>query len=64
MEWRIFALMGNKDYSEIEEAVKILEQFFSQLSQEEKEVMLASRTSNNTDKVIRDILNAIFIENS
>jgi len=56
--------MGNKDYSEIEEAVKILEQFFSQLSQEEKEVMLASRTSNNTDKVIRDILNAIFIENS
>lgn len=49
--------------NEVEEAVKILEQFFSQLNQEEKEAMLASRTSDNTGKIIKDILNAIFIEN-
>lgn len=59
MEWRIFALEKN----EVEEAVKILEQFFSQLSQEEKEAMLASRTADETSKVIKDILSAIFIEN-
>lgn len=49
--------------NEVEEAVKILEQFFSQLNQEEKEAMLASRTPDNTGKIIKDILNAIFIEN-
>lgn len=59
MVWRIFALEKN----EVEEAVKILEQFFSQLNQEEKEAMLASRTPDNTGKIIKDILNAIFIEN-
>lgn len=49
-----------EDNQELNEARKVLEQFFTyQLSQEEKEAMIVLRTSDKTSKAIRGLLSKI-----
>lgn len=48
-----------KEKQELNEAIKVLEEFMTQLSQEEKEAMLASRTSDKTGKALRDLMSKI-----
>lgn len=48
-----------EEKQELNEAMKVLEGFMIQLSQEEKEAMIASRTSDKTSKAIRGLLSKI-----
>lgn len=48
-----------EEKQELNEAIKILEQFMTQLNQEEKEAMVASRTSDKTGKALRDLMSKI-----
>lgn len=49
----------NEENQELNEARKVLEQFLFQLSQEEKEAMIVSRTPDKTSKAIRGLLSKI-----
>lgn len=48
-----------EEKQELNEAMKVLEGFMIQLSQEEKEAMIISRTPIKTSKAIRGLLSKI-----
>ena len=48
-----------EEKQELNEAIKILEQFITQLNQEEKEAMIASRTSNKTGEAFAGLMSKI-----
>lgn len=48
-----------KDNPEFQASIDILAQFMNQLSQEDKEALIVSRTSDKTSKAIRGLLSKI-----
>ena len=48
-----------KKKQELNEAIKVLEEFMMQLNQEEKEAMVASRTPDKTGKALRGLMSKI-----
>lgn len=48
-----------EEKQELNEAMKILEEFMMQLNQEEKEAMIASRTSDKTGKAFAELIRKI-----
>lgn len=48
-----------KEKQELNEAIKILEQFMTQLNQEEKEAMIVSRTPDKTGKAFAELMSKI-----
>lgn len=48
-----------KEKQELNEAIKVLEEFMIQLNQEEKETMIASRTPDKTGKAFAGLINKI-----
>lgn len=48
-----------EEKQELNEAIKILEQFMTQLSQEEKETMVVSRTPDKTGKALAGLMSKI-----
>ena len=48
-----------EEKQELNEAIKVLEEFMTQLSQEEKEVMIASRTPDKTGKALKELMSKI-----
>lgn len=48
-----------EEKQELNEAIKVLEEFMIQLNQEEKEAMIVSRTPDKTDKAFAGLMSKI-----
>lgn len=48
-----------EEKQELNEAMKVLKEFMTQLNQEEKEAMVASRTPDKTGKALAGLMNKI-----
>lgn len=48
-----------EEKQELNEAMKVLEEFMTQLNQEEKEAMIASRTSDKTGEALAGLISKI-----
>ena len=48
-----------EEKQELNEAMKVLEEFMIQLNQEEREVMIASRTPDKTGKALKELMSKI-----